>query len=80
MKPHRHISILTIALVAVSSVASFTPASGSADDSYRDVLLNTNENGEVRRWEITGPWGGDVRSLVVAPDNPDLLFLGTTDG
>jgi photosystem II stability/assembly factor-like uncharacterized protein len=39
-----------------------------------------NPRGEVRRWEITGPWGGDVRSLVVSPDNPDLLYLGTSDG
>jgi photosystem II stability/assembly factor-like uncharacterized protein len=36
--------------------------------------------GEVRQWEITGPWGGDVRSLVGSPDNPDLLYLGTSDG
>lgn len=36
--------------------------------------------GEVRQWDITGPWGGDVRSLVCSPDNPDLLYLGTSDG
>jgi photosystem II stability/assembly factor-like uncharacterized protein len=45
-----------------------------------EVATSTNPRGEVRRWEITGPWGGDVRSLVVSPDNPDLLYLGTSDG
>jgi photosystem II stability/assembly factor-like uncharacterized protein len=29
---------------------------------------------------MTGPWGGDVRSLVASPDDPDLLYLGTSDG
>src|SRR5256714_15500848 len=35
---------------------------------------------ETRQWEVTGPWGGDVRTLVAAPDNSELLFLGTSDG
>jgi len=29
---------------------------------------------------MTGPWGGDVRSLVASPDDADLLYLGTSDG
>jgi photosystem II stability/assembly factor-like uncharacterized protein len=77
MKAHRQISILTIALISVSLI---TLKTGRADDGYRDILSSTNGNGEVRRWEITGPWGGDVRSLVVSPDNSDLLYLGTSDG
>ena len=51
-----------------------------ADDSPHDTLSNTNSKGEVRRWEVTGPWGGDVRTLIASPDNPDLLYLGTSDG
>ena len=51
----------------------------SADDGPRDVATSTTPT-EVRQWEITGPWGGDVRSLVVAPDNSDLLYVGTSDG
>ncbi|HXG66259.1 MAG TPA: YCF48-related protein [Blastocatellia bacterium] len=52
-----------------------------ADNSARNVSpSDKNTNGEVRRWEVTGPWGGDVRKLVASPDNPDLLFLGTSDG
>jgi photosystem II stability/assembly factor-like uncharacterized protein len=35
---------------------------------------------EVRQWEVTGPWGGDVRALVASPDNSDLMYVGTSDG
>jgi photosystem II stability/assembly factor-like uncharacterized protein len=35
---------------------------------------------EIRQWEVTGPWGGDVRALVASPDDSDLLYLGTGDG
>ncbi|HWC76012.1 MAG TPA: hypothetical protein VG778_01035, partial [Blastocatellia bacterium] len=51
-----------------------------AADSRHDSLSSTTSKGEVRRWEITGPWGGDVRTLVASPDNSDLLYLGTSDG
>lgn len=30
--------------------------------------------------ENPGPWGGDVRSLAVHPDQPERFFLGTADG
>src|SRR3954447_9859565 len=50
-----------------------------ADDNPRDILTSTTTK-EVRQWEVTGPWGGDVRTLVAAPDNSNLLYLGTSDG
>jgi photosystem II stability/assembly factor-like uncharacterized protein len=31
-------------------------------------------------WKITGPTGGDVRSLVVDPKDPDHFYFGTIDG
>lgn len=31
-------------------------------------------------WRITGPTGGDVRGLVVDPNNPDRFYFGTLDG
>ena len=30
-------------------------------------------------WRANGPPGGDVRSLVVDPSNPDRFYLGTLD-
>jgi photosystem II stability/assembly factor-like uncharacterized protein len=68
---------LTIAIgVLILSKSGFT----SRADGPRSVLSSTTNKGEVRRWEMTGPWGGDVRSLVASPDDPDLLYLGTSDG
>ncbi len=31
-------------------------------------------------WRITGPTGGDVRALVVDPNDPDHFYFGTLDG
>ncbi|MCI0488290.1 MAG: YCF48-related protein [Blastocatellia bacterium] len=45
-----------------------------------DGSSTTNSKGEVHRWEITGPWGGDVRTLVQSPDDADILYASTSDG
>ncbi|MCA1635020.1 MAG: hypothetical protein LC802_15355, partial [Acidobacteria bacterium] len=31
-------------------------------------------------WAVTGPMGGDVRSLVIDPQDPQRLYFGTIDG
>jgi photosystem II stability/assembly factor-like uncharacterized protein len=31
-------------------------------------------------WLVTGPMGGDVRALVIDPQDPQRLYLGTIDG
>src|SRR5438045_2247947 len=49
-------------------------------DGPHDIITTTTDPKETRQWEVTGPWGGDVRTLVAAPDNSELLFLGTSDG
>ena len=52
-----------------------------ADDGRAiESLSDSNSKDETRRWEVTGPFGGDVRTMVAAPDNPNLLILGTSDG
>jgi photosystem II stability/assembly factor-like uncharacterized protein len=68
---------LPLILTLLLSLASVLAV--SANDDPHDSLV-INEKGEVRRWEITGPWGGDVRVLVVSPTNPDMFYLGTSDG
>src|SRR5512143_2274823 len=73
MKHYRLLPVLTLLLVCASTILV------SSDDSSRIVSSTTNEK-EVRQWEITGPWGGDVRALVASPDDSNMLYLGTADG
>ena len=58
---------LAIALLASTAVAI---ATGDASDP----ALYSND------WRTTGPQGGDVRALVVDPNNPDRFYFGTLDG
>ena len=70
---YRFLPFLTFAVL--SSI--LIPHAGSQplrDDSAADAAK------EIRQWEVTGPWGGDVRALVASPDDSDLLYLGTGDG
>jgi len=73
MNPQRLFVILTLLLMSVSAFVA------SADNPPRDVLSISTPK-EVRQWEITGPWGGDVRAMVAAPDDSNMLYLGTSDG
>jgi photosystem II stability/assembly factor-like uncharacterized protein len=44
---------------------------------------NTDEEAAGQRlmdWAVTGPMGGDVRSLVIDPQDPRRLYFGTIDG
>ena len=47
-------------------------------DSAIDSLADPSKYSED--WRSNGPPGGDVRSLVVDPTNPDRFYLGTLDG
>ncbi len=73
MKLYRLFPILTLLFVcALTAVVS-------SDDASRIVSSSTSGK-EVRQFEVTGPWGGDVRALVASPGDSDLLYLGTADG
>jgi photosystem II stability/assembly factor-like uncharacterized protein len=69
-------SLTVLTLLTVLGVA----VAGKADSTGKAVVSSANSTGEVSRWEITGPFGGDVRSLVAAPDDVSMLYLGTSDG
>lgn len=72
MRVYRLLPILTL-LVLCSTAAVL-----SGDDSH---VVSSSESGkEVRQWEVTGPWGGDVRALVASPADSNLLYVGTADG
>src|ERR1044072_9953461 len=66
---------LVVALFALSifAFAPNTSVSLAAGDSA-DPALYSND------WRTTGPPGGDVRALVVDPQNPDRFYFWTLDG
>lgn len=72
MKLYRLLPILTLIFVCATVVVR-------SDDGTR-IISSTTSAKEVRQWEVTGPWGGDVRSLVASTDDSDLFYLGTADG
>jgi photosystem II stability/assembly factor-like uncharacterized protein len=76
MKMNRLLKKIPSTLVLFALLLSLTSAglaAGANDnpDSSASHLLN---------WEATGPLGGDVRSLVVDPQDPERLYFGTIDG
>jgi photosystem II stability/assembly factor-like uncharacterized protein len=65
-----------ILLVAVLIASLAFIAFGSVADSA-DSLADPGKYSDD--WRANGPPGGDVRSLVVDPSNPDRFYLGTLD-
>jgi photosystem II stability/assembly factor-like uncharacterized protein len=63
------IAVRFVAMVVLAAFAGGVAFAGS-----------TPTGQEVRRWDVTGPFGGSVRSLVIAPDDPSLVFIATSDG
>ena len=64
------IAVFAVVSLVVTPTTSVTLAAGDA----ADPALYSND------WRTTGPPGGDVRSLVVDPSNPDRFYFGTLDG
>ena len=67
------LSLLTaaIAIVVIAHISVRTTLRAHAADSGVPYTSD---------WRITGPSGGDVRSLVVDPNDPDRFYFGTLDG
>jgi photosystem II stability/assembly factor-like uncharacterized protein len=53
-------------------------AQGSSEELAPESLADPGKYSDD--WRANGPPGGDVRSLVVDPGNPDRFYLGTLDG
>lgn len=73
MKLYRLIPILTLLVVCL-------PRAMTRADDVNHIVSSSTSGTEVRQWEVTGPWGGDVRSLVASPSDSSVLYLGTSDG
>ena len=69
----KRIATLLPLVIALLALFTFT-ASALADGDPSDPALYSND------WRTTGPQGGDVRALVVDPQNPDRFYFGTLDG
>ncbi len=76
MKPRLPIIILLGVLFAAlpMQLVALDPLPSSAVDGLADPGKYSDD------WRTNGPPGGDVRSLVVDPGNPDRFYFGTLDG
>src|SRR5215212_1178963 len=79
MNMNRTLKRLSSALLTITLLASWGA-------SYATVAL-ADENGgadadavRLLDWEVTGPLGGDVRSLAIDPRNAQRIYFGTIDG
>lgn len=65
---------LLLAGFAISSLALSISRSAHAAKVEADGVPYTTD------WRITGPSGGDVRALVIDPNDPTRFYFGTLDG
>lgn len=70
----KRIATLLPLVIALLTIFSFTAGAFADGDASSDPALYSND------WRTTGPQGGDVRALVVDPQNPDRFYFGTLDG
>src|SRR5437868_13998140 len=54
--------------------------STSLSSSSAQAATDTPRAPYSAEWKITGPTGGDVRGLVVDPNDADRFYIGTLDG
>lgn len=65
------ISTFTLFALLISGAMAAFAASNDPDADAAARLMS---------WDVTGPMGGDVRSLVIDPRDPERLYFGTIDG
>ncbi len=70
---------LILLLIVLSALPIRFVAQGSAFDSSAEPAADPASK-YSDDWRSNGPPGGDVRSLVVDPSNPDRFYFGTLDG
>jgi photosystem II stability/assembly factor-like uncharacterized protein len=65
-------------LIPALAILLFVPI--LAVDNHVTAAADASGTPYSSEWRITGPTGGDVRGLVVDPNNPDRFYFGTLDG
>ncbi len=73
---------LVLLLVMLSALPMRFAAQGSALEALESPAEVPADSASKYSddWRSNGPPGGDVRSLVVDPNNPDRFYFGTLDG
>ncbi|HEX8070357.1 MAG TPA: peptidoglycan-binding protein [Pyrinomonadaceae bacterium] len=66
-----------LALALCAPAAAWRTTRAAAPDH---AGTTTDASARPVEWEITGPMGGDVRSLAIDPRDPNHLYFGTIDG
>src|SRR5437773_10435670 len=69
--------LLICGLLFVLALQLFGPPSGYGKASS---VISGSGLPYSAEWRITGPTGGNVRSLVVDPEDPNRFYFGTLDG
>lgn len=65
------VHVFALALLAVALPVSLIARVESRDETRPAALID---------WRVTGPMGGDVRSLVIDPKDARKIYFGTLDG
>jgi photosystem II stability/assembly factor-like uncharacterized protein len=68
-------ALLTFALIASWALSAATVVVRAEDNGGADAPAS-----RLLNWEVTGPLGGDVRSLAIDPRDARRLYFGTIDG
>src|SRR5215831_997738 len=74
----RNISRAFLFVITVSLTISFSSSLVSSSAAHAADVSSSNPYSA--EWKLTGPTGGDVRGLVVDPNDPDRFYFGTLDG
>lgn len=64
-------------LIIFALIASVSVSLKANNDDANDSLTASQRSMD---WRVTGPMGGDIRSLIIDPQNAARLLVGTLDG
>lgn len=71
--------LVLLAILPILVAAFVTPFAALADGDPT-LANNADPSKYSTDWRTNGPPGGDVRALVVDPQNPERFYFGTLDG
>ncbi len=71
MKKNCLLLLLLTLIISTSTVSFAVSPDGNDAEAEAQRLMG---------WNVTGPTGGDVRSLVIDPQDPRRIYFGTIDG